>query len=238
MRTMKSLLLTLAALLLTICISAQQQQAVKSSTPVQTVIKLTSPGDTLQYTLGAFVGQWLMKNGFTIDNPVLFDKGMEDVLKKKPLLVTDSTIVRRIAAYQLSMQSERSRQMEEQLFANMKGKPGVGALPDGVLYVIMKAGTGIRPTLKDSILINAIGVFPDGTIFEDTFQKKKPITTLTGGLIPGLSEAIQLMPEGSVWRIFVPSALAYGTAGLPSIIPPNTALVFEITLVEVKQSKK
>ena len=237
---MKTPIITLTALLITISISAQQpqQQQVKPISVQTTLIKLTSPTDTLQYTLGAFIGQWLVKNGFAINNPVLFKKGMDDVIQKKPLLVTDSTVVRRIAAYQLSMQNERSRQMEEQLFAALKGKPGVGALPDGVHYIVVKMGTGIRPTSKDSVVINAVGIFPDGTVFEDTFQKKKTITTLTGALIPGLNETIQLMPEGSVWRIFVPSALGYGPAGLANVIPPNTALVFDITLVEVKQEKK
>jgi FKBP-type peptidyl-prolyl cis-trans isomerase len=163
---------------------------------------------------------------------------MNDVLQGKPLSVNDTTIVKRIAAYQLSTQNERNRQMEEQLFSALKGKPGVGALPDGVHYIVIKAGTGVRPTLKDSVVINAIGVFPDGTVFEDTFQKNKEITTLTSALIPGLNEAIQLMPEGSVWRIFVPSALAYGPAGLANIIPSNSALVFDITLMAVKANAK
>ena len=237
MKHMKTSIIAFAALLITISISAQQQP-VKPVTVPPTVVKLSSAADTLQYTLGAFIGQWLSNNGFAISNPVLFKRGMDDVLQNKPLSVTDSTIVRRIAAYQLSMQNERSRQLEEQLFTALKGKPGVGALPDGVHYIVVKIGTGIRPTAKDSIVINAIGMFPDGTVFEDTFQKKQTITSLTGNLIPGLNEAIQLMPEGSLWRIFVPSALAYGPAGLSNVIPPNTALVFDITLMEVKQEKK
>jgi len=237
LKNTKTLLFILAALLITISISAQQQSQKPISVP-QTLIKLNSTADTLQYTLGAFIGQWLVKNGFAINNPVLFKRGMDDVLQNKPLSVKDTTIVKRIAAYQLSTQNERSRQMEEQLFNALKGKPGVGALPDGVHYIVVKMGTGMRPTVKDSVVINAIGIFPDGTVFEDTFQKKKTITTLTGSLIPGLNETIQLMPEGSVWRIFVPSALAYGPAGLPNVIPPNTALVFDITLMEVKGMKK
>jgi FKBP-type peptidyl-prolyl cis-trans isomerase len=239
MNKMKTPIITLATLLITIGISAQQpqQQPVKPLSVQTTLIKLTSPADTLQYTLGAFIGQWLVKNGFAINNPVLFKRGMDDVLQGKPLSVTDSTIVKRIATYQLSMQNDRNRQLEEQLFAALKGKPGVGALPDGVHYIVVKAGTGVRPTAKDSVVINAIGIFPDGTVFEDTFQKKKTITTLTSTLIPGLNETIQLMPEGSVWRIFVPSALAYGPAGLANVIPPNTALVFDITLMEVKINK-
>ncbi|MCX6327272.1 MAG: FKBP-type peptidyl-prolyl cis-trans isomerase [Bacteroidia bacterium] len=238
MKNMKSILFTFAALLVSISISAQQQQPQKPVSVPQTLIKLNSPADTLQYTLGAFIGQWMIKNSFSVTNPVLFKRGMDDVLQNKKLAVTDSTIVPIVAAYQLATQNARSRLMEEQLFAALKGKPGVGALPDGVHYIVVKAGTGIRPTQADSIVINAIGIFPDGTVFEDTFQKKKAITTLTGSLIPGLNETIQLMPEGSVWRIFVPSALAYGPAGLPNLIPSNTALVFDITLMEVKGLKK
>lgn len=237
MKYIKPTLFILAALLFTISISAQQQLAKSTNVP-QTLVKLSSPADTLQYTLGAFIGQWMVKNSFTVTNPVLFKRGMDDVLQNKKLAVTDSTIVPIVSAYQLSTQNARSRQMEEQLFAALKGKPGVGALPDGVHYIVIKMGTGVRPTAADSIVINAIGIFPDGTVFEDTFQKKKAITTLTGNLIPGLNETIQLMPEGSVWRVFIPSVLAYGSAGLANVVPPNTALVFDITLMEVKPVKK
>jgi FKBP-type peptidyl-prolyl cis-trans isomerase len=237
MKHLKITLFILAALLFTISISAQQQPAKTASMQQPAAIKLTTPADTLQYTLGAFIGQWLVKNGFTLSNQVLFKRGMDDVLQNRKLAVTDSSIAPIVAAYQLSTQNERSRQLEEQLFAALKGKPGVGVLPDGVSYIVIKAGTGIRPAAKDSVVFNTIGVFPDGTVFEDTFQKKKAITTLTANLIPGLNETIQLMPEGSVWRIFVPSALAYGPAGLANVIPPNTALVFDITLMEVKGKK-
>jgi FKBP-type peptidyl-prolyl cis-trans isomerase len=236
MKHMKNTIITMAALLLTISISAQQPAA-KSATVPLAPVKLASSADTLQYTLGAFIGQWLGKNGFSVTNQTLFKRGMDDVLQNKTIAVNDTNVIKRVAAYQLSTLNERNRQMEEQLFAALKGKPGVGALPDGVHYIVVKIGTGVRPTAKDSVEINAVGIFPDGTVFEDTFQKKKSITTLTGSLIPGLNEAIQLMPEGSVWRIFIPSAMAYGPAGLSNVIPPNTALVFDITLVQVKGKK-
>ena len=94
-------------------------------------VALTTPADSLQYTLGAFLGQWLVANGFSVTKPQIFNRGFEDVLLKRPLAVTDSTIVKRIAAYQISMQNERNRQLEDQLFAALRGKQGVGALPDG-----------------------------------------------------------------------------------------------------------
>jgi FKBP-type peptidyl-prolyl cis-trans isomerase len=236
MKFVKTLIITFAALLITISLTAQQKPSKPVSVP-QTLIKLSSATDTLQYTLGAFIGQWMVKNGFKVSNQVLFKRGMDDVLQNKKLAVTDSTIAPIVAAYQLSSQNARSRQLEEQLFAALKDKPGVGVLPDGVHYIVIKAGTGIRPTAQDSVVINAIGVFPDGTVFEDTFQKKKAITALTGNLIPGLNETVQMMPEGSAWRIFIPSVLAYGSAGVQNIIPPNMALVFDVTLMEVKGKK-
>ena len=123
MKYMKIMIIAFATLLITISISAQQPQ-VKPVTVTPAITKLTSPVDTFQYTLGAFIGQWLVKNSFAVTNPVLFKKGMDDVAQNKPLLVTDSTIVRRIAAYQLSMQNERNRQLEEQLFTAPLTVPG------------------------------------------------------------------------------------------------------------------
>lgn len=224
-------------LIVSFSLSAQQKSQ-KVTKPSQDPYLLSTPADTLQYSLGAFVGQWLQRNGFEITNSVLFNKGITDIFENATLAVSDSTIVQRIASYQLSMQNEKNRQMEEQLFSSLKGKAGIGVLPNGVHYQIVKAGAGIRPTAADTVVVNAIGIFPDGTLFEDTFQKEQAITIATGSLIPGLSEAIQLMPEGSVWRIYIPSALAYGPAGLEGIIPSNMALVFDISLMEVKRKVK
>ena len=237
MKIMKTPLIAFAALLITISTSAQEQTNKQTETK-QEPVKLANESDTLQYALGAFIGQWMVKNGFEIKNADLFLNGMGDVLQNKPLAVTDSTIAPIISAYQLSTQNERSRQMEEQLFAALKGKPGIGALPNGVHYLVLEEGSGIRPTANDSIVFSAVGVFPDGTLFEDTRKNEQPIKNITSGLIPGLNSAMQLMPEGSKWRIFIPSALAYGSAGLSTLIPPYMALIFDITLEEVKVNKE
>lgn len=233
MKHMKIIILSLIALLITISTFAQQTN--KPANATQEVIKLTSSADTLQYALGAFIGQWMVKNSFEVQNATLFLKGLDDVLQNRPLAVTDSTIAPIVSAYQLSTQNERSRQLEEQLFASLKGKAGIGVLPSGVHYIIIEKGTGVRSNALDTIVFNAKGIFPDGTVFEDTYQKKQPINNIISNLIPGLNEAIQLMPVGSVWRIFIPSALAYGSAGLPNVIPPYTALVFDISLIEIKK---
>ncbi len=216
-------------------LSAQQPSSKQAAPQNVLPVKLTSPVDTVQYSLGAYIGQWFQKNGFRITNQALFQRGMDDVLQKRKLAVADTIIAPLVASYQLTIQNARSKAMEDQLFTGLKGKPGVGALPNGVHYIVVKMGTGIRPTARDTIVFNTIGIFPDGAVFEDTYQKKQAITTMTGNLIPGLAEAIQLMPEGSTWRIFVPSVLAYGTAGRPGVIPPNSALIFDVNLMQVKQ---
>ncbi|MBK9389757.1 MAG: FKBP-type peptidyl-prolyl cis-trans isomerase [Bacteroidetes bacterium] len=236
MKHIKSTIVTFVTFLISVSLAAQQPAA-KPAQQQSAPVKLTSAVDTVQYTLGAFIGQWFVKNGFGISNKALFDRGMIDVMQKKPLAMPDTIIAPLVANYQLIVQSARSRQLEDQLFAALKGKPGVGVMPNGVHYIVVKAAQGIRPTAADTVVINAIGVFPDGTVFEDTFKKKQAITTATNKLIPGLSETIQLMPVGSVWRVFVPSVLGYGPAGVPNLIPPNTALVFDITLMEVKGKK-
>ncbi len=223
-------------LLMSITLCAQQPQSkpsIQSSPPV----KLSTAADTVQYTLGAYIGQWFQKNGFAITNRTLFERGMDDVLQNKKLALADTIIAPLVSSYQLTVQNARSRALEEQLFAGLKGKPGVGALPNGVHYIVVKMGTGIRPAVTDTVVFNTIGIFPDGTVFEDTYQKKRAITTVAGNLIPGLAEAIQLIPEGSTWRIFIPSVLGYGSAGLPNVIPPNTALIFDINLMEVRTRK-
>jgi len=196
-------------------------------------LKLVVPQDSLQYTLGAYLGAWIINNGFTVSNPELFRKGMDDVLLNKPLLIDAASVASNLDGYQKRLISQRSSQQEKLLFENIKGKEGVGTLPSGVAYVIMKAGNGLRPQLNDSVLINVKGFLPDGNIFEDTYAKKSPLRVTPAGLIPGMAEALQIMPVGSTWRLFVPSALGYAERGVPGLIPAYSALVFEVELIQV-----
>jgi FKBP-type peptidyl-prolyl cis-trans isomerase FklB len=221
MRKMKRQI-TFLTIIITISLSAQGQ------TP------LSTSSDTAHYTMGAYVAKWMQKNGMAITNFEMFKKGMTDVRDGKELAVADSTINQRVADYQTSIKTVKNRQLEEQLFADLKGQSGVGVLPNGVNYIIMQEGQGEMPRTSDSIIINAVGIFPDGTLFENTIQTGKPIQTTVEGLIPGLKSAVQFMREGSKWRIFIPSALGYGPAGFQNIIPPNMALIFEVTLEEVQ----
>jgi FKBP-type peptidyl-prolyl cis-trans isomerase len=225
-------------LLIALAIAQLTAQAQSNASDNSSILKLSSSSDSLQYSLGAFLGKWILTNNFSITKAEIFLKGMDDALLQKTMLIPDSITDKRIASYQFFNQNEKRKKQEEELFVSLKTKSGIGVLPSGVHYLVVKQGGGIRPMVKDSVLLHAVGMFPDGVVFEDTQKKNKPFTMAVESLIPGLAEAIQLMPEGSVWRIFIPSALGYGAAGLQGVIPPNSALVYDIAVLQVKQVKK
>ena len=213
-------------------VQAQQKPAL-TQTKSQPVVKLTNAIDSSQYILGAYLGQYLSANGIAITKPDLFIKGMDDVLTGKKLMVSADSVPKRMNEYMNQMVMERNRALEKQLFTNVTGQPGIGTLPDGVCYAIVKAGTGLRPLLTDSVSIHVKGYLPEGKIFEDTYTGNKPFKTTPATLIPGLKETLQIMPAGSLWRIYIPSALAYGDKGVAGAIPPYSAVVFDIELLNI-----
>jgi FKBP-type peptidyl-prolyl cis-trans isomerase FklB len=228
---MKKLLILL--FLVPLIVQAQQKPAQPSASKPQSEVKLTTSADSSQYILGAYLGQYLNVNGLAITNANLFLRGMDDVLNNRELLVNADSIPKRMNEYLVKMNRERNQLLEKQLFEKVKGQPGVGMLPNGVCYLISKPGTGARPQIADSVEIHIKGYLPTGTLFEDTYTRNKPLRTKPASLIPGMKEALQIMPAGSVWRIFIPSSLAYGEQGVQGVIPPYSAVVFDIELISV-----
>ena len=237
---MKRLLLILMCTVSLTAMGQNQTQktgAAQGKQQQQPAVKLTNNADSSQYILGAYLGQYLVSNGIAITNASLFIKGMDDVLSNKPLLVAADSIPRKMNDYLSKMIVERSRLLEKQLFDAVRGQPGVGTLPSGVCYVVLKAGTGIRPQVTDSVTAQVKGYLPDGRIFEDTYQKKLPLRSTPANLIPGLRETLQIMPAGSTWRIYVPASQGYADKGIQGIIPPFSAIVFDVELVKVGSGK-
>jgi FKBP-type peptidyl-prolyl cis-trans isomerase len=241
-------LIIIPLFLLSLILSAQKRQQQKSDpaqtkpetqtqTPAQEPLKLTNGDDSTQYIIGAYLGQFMLTNGLRVTNASLFIKGMDDVLAAKPMLVPADSVPKRMAEHLSKMTVERNKLLEKQLFDAVKGQPGVGTLPTGVCYVIVKAGTGPRPQVADSVIIHVKGYLPEGILFEDTYARNTPLRTTPGNLIPGLKDALQIMTEGSVWRIYIPSALAYAEKGIQGIIPPYSAIVFDVELLTVKTKK-
>lgn len=209
----------------------------RSKVVTQAPVKLTTPNDSLQYTLGAYLGQWITNNGFAVTNSELFTKGLNDVLQNKQLSIPASQVAPRLDSYQKRLISARGSRQEQILFQNVRNQSGVGALPSGVNYFVMKPGSGIRPQAADSVLIHVKGFLPDGKLFEDTYAKKKPLRGVPGTFIPGMNEILQIMPVGSTWRVFIPSALGYGATGVPGLVPANSAIIFEVELINAVRNR-
>jgi FKBP-type peptidyl-prolyl cis-trans isomerase len=202
------------------------------TTDAKIVGKISSQ-DSLQYILGAHLGQYIANNGFSITNPILFKKAMDDAMLGKELLVNKDSVPSLINKYQRLNALEQGKRMEKSLFDALKTQPGIGVLPSGVCYTILKAGMGKRPQLNDSVQLHLKGFLPNNTLFEDTYPKNTPYKTAPSGVISGMQEVLQIMPAGSLWRIYIPAALGFGAKGVDGLIPPYSALVYEVELLTV-----
>jgi len=103
---------------------------------------------------------------------------------------------------------------------------------------VIKAGTDKKPKLSDSVTSHYRGTLIDGTEFDSSYKRGQPVTFPVSGVIPGWTEALQLMGEGAKWQIFVPSNLAYGERGAGIVIGPNATLIFEIEIISIQEKKQ
>jgi FKBP-type peptidyl-prolyl cis-trans isomerase len=130
--------------------------------------------------------------------------------------------------------AEKNKQAGEAFLAENKKKEGVVTLPSGLQYKILKAGDGIKPTAEDTVVCQYRGTLIDGKEFDSSFKRNQPATFQVNRVIKGWTEALQLMPVGSKWQLFIPSALAYGEASPGADIPPDSTLIFEVELVSIQ----
>ena len=130
--------------------------------------------------------------------------------------------------------AEANKKKGEEFLAENAKKQGVKTLPSGLQYLVLKEGTGKRPTATDEVEVHYHGTLLDGTVFDSSVERGEPASFPVGRVIAGWTEALQLMKEGAKWRVFIPSKLAYHQRGAPPKIGPNETLIFEIELLHVK----
>ncbi|MDQ2792663.1 MAG: FKBP-type peptidyl-prolyl cis-trans isomerase [Bacteroidota bacterium] len=132
------------------------------------------------------------------------------------------------------LESMKNNQAEGEAFlAENASKAGVTTLPSGLQYEVITQGTGAKPSLKSSVTTHYHGTLINGTVFDSSYQRGQPATFPVNGVIAGWTEALQLMPEGSKYRLYIPSDLAYGKRGAGRDIPGDTALIFDVELLKV-----
>lgn len=130
--------------------------------------------------------------------------------------------------------ADQNKQAGEAFLAANKSQPGITTLPSGLQYKIVIQGDGPKPTKNDIVTVDYEGKHLNGQIFDSSYQRGQPATFPVSGLIPGWQEALQIMPVGSTWELYIPSNQAYGERGAPGAIGPNETLIFKVHLIGVK----
>jgi FKBP-type peptidyl-prolyl cis-trans isomerase FklB len=201
-------------------------------------VTLKTPKEKLSYIIGVQTANDLKRQSIDVD-PALVSKGLQDAMLGNKLLISDQEAKDFIAAYQKERAEERKKLGERNkqegtvFLAENKKKEGVKTLPSGLQYKIIKEGTGKTPMASDTVVTQYKGTFINGTEFASSYQRNEPATFPVKGVMPGWTQALQMMKEGSKWQLFVPPELAYGEQGAGPI-GPNATLIFEVELVAVK----
>jgi len=212
---------------------------------------LTTKKDKFSYALGMNIGnglgQNLKKQSVEVDWN-LVAQGMKDAAAgSKTRLTTEEA-----KAVLTEVQNEIGKQQQEKMqaagaknksegeafLAANKSKEGVVTLPSGLQYKIMTQGTGPKPKADDTVKCNYRGTLINGTEFDSSYKRGEPATFPVSGVIKGWTEALQLMPVGSKWQLFVPSNLAYGERGAGADIGPDATLIFEVELISIQDKSK
>lgn len=207
--------------------------------------KLTSTKEKASYAIGMNLGGGLHRQNIDVDTASLV-QGLKDALSGNKTLLTEeearAALMQLQSEMQAKMQAKQAQEGEankkegDAFLAANKTKEGVVTLPSGLQYKILKEGSGPKPTATDSVVCNYKGTLINGTEFDSSYKRGEPATFPVTGVIKGWTEALQLMPVGSKWELFIPADLGYGPRGTPGgPIGPNSTLVFEVELMSIKE---
>lgn len=207
---------------------------------------LKTEKDKVSYSIGLNIGNNFKSQSVDI-NPDILAKGIKDALSGGKPLMTEKEIQETLTAFQKEMSAKQAERMKaaaeknkkegEAFLAENKKKDGVKTTASGLQYKIIKAGSGQKPKATDSVTVNYRGTLIDGTEFDSSYKRGESASFPVDGVIKGWTEALQLMPIGSKWQLFIPSSLAYGERGAGREIGPNATLVFEVELLSIGSGK-
>jgi FKBP-type peptidyl-prolyl cis-trans isomerase FklB len=204
---------------------------------------LNTPKDKASYAVGMSFGTSLRKQSVDVD-PNIVARGLRDALAGGKTLLTEEeqrTVLTRLQADLRKKQQEKmlalgeSNKKDGQAFLEAnKAKEGVVTLSSGLQYKVLQEGTGPKPAATDTVVCNYRGALVDNTEFDSSYKRGQPASFPVTGVIKGWTEALQLMPVGSKWQLFIPADLAYGERGAGAQIGPNATLIFEVELISIQ----
>ena len=235
----------LMATAITVALTACNQQAAEQ--PVEEAMTLETSEQRVSYGMGIGLGQRIGEQPFEMDLDA-FLQGIKDAIDGGEQLMTQDEITQEMQNFQqqqIAKQQERQNQLAEKnktdgaaFLAENATKEGVETTESGLQYKVITAGKGAKPGPDDTVEVHYAGTLLDGTEFDSSYKRGSTVSFPVGGVIAGWTEALQLMPVGSKWQLFIPSDLAYGpggTGGGP--IGPNATLIFDVELVSIVGSE-
>jgi FKBP-type peptidyl-prolyl cis-trans isomerase FklB len=242
------------ALLLLAAFAGQAQTkktvpAKKPAAPAKVAAKPAAPAagpmktenDSLSYAMGVSVGQFLKSQGIEKLNYALLNKAIEQAFKNAPAAMDmnqANAVMKRAAMASTRKVASAEKEKGRAFLAQNKKKPGITETASGLQYEVLVAGQGPKPTAADTIVVHYAGKLLSGKEFDSSYSRGQPLHIPVTGVIAGWTEAVQLMPTGSKWRLYIPSSLAYGDHAAGPDIPGGATLVFDVELLEIASRKK
>ncbi len=221
---------------------ARQAPAKKSPAP----LALSTQKQKQSYAIGLNIGKSMKRDAVEVDTEILA-RGIRDALAGGKTLLTDEEVkatltelqveVRKHQQDEFQAEADKNKKDGDAFLAANKTKEGVVTLPSGLQYKILKEGTGPKPAAQDTVVCNYRGTLLDNTEFDSSEKHGGPASFPVNQVIKGWTEALQLMPVGSKWQLFVPSELAYGPRQAGPQIGPNSTLIFEVELLSIKEKE-
>ena len=192
--------------------------------------------DKFSYGLGMGIGQNLQSMGISNMNVEDFMKGINDVLSGGKTEITHTEAQKVVNEHFKALAEEayaQNKNAGEAFLAENAKKEGVKVLPSGLQYQVITEGNGKKPSATDRVQCHYEGTLIDGTIFDSSIKRGEPAVFGVNQVIKGWVEALQLMQEGAKWRLYIPYDMAYGEHGAGEMIPPYSALIFDVELIKV-----
>ena len=200
-------------------------------------VSVETKADSVSYALGYSIGSNIIKQ-FPDISPDILAAAVKDVYAKKEITMfageqEAGTFIQTYVQADMVVKGKKNLETGEAFLVANKARKEITTAESGLQYEILTEGTGAKPTAADQVRVDYHGTLIDGTVFDSSVDRGEPATFGVGQVIPGWTEALQLMPTGSKWKVYLPSNIAYGERGAGGDIGPNTALIFEVELIEI-----
>jgi FKBP-type peptidyl-prolyl cis-trans isomerase FklB len=208
---------------------------VKKTTAISNTPLMKNALDSMSYAMGMSMAQFYKQQGIEKYNTALITKAITDATQGKTLL-NEEQMNMSISNYLQNLKAGKAagnKKAGADFLAANKTKPGIITLPSGLQYQVIKEGSGPKPAATDKVKCHYHGTLIDGTVFDSSVERGEPIDFPVNGVIKGWVEALQLMPVGSKWKLFIPSDLAYGDNQAGAKIGPGATLIFDVELIDI-----